>query len=84
MSILDGTVIEIRSTLAPPLVLDLTPSAGPPGPLLRVARPRITVTRNGTKIVDLAPQGAPEAAPPYWVLGVGALVLLLGFYIVFR
>lgn len=81
MSLLSGTVVEVHTTLLPPIVVDVDAEArAPQGAFTRFARPKVVVKRGGNVLHSYAPAGDPAAAPPWGMvvlLGVAVLVGIL-------
>jgi hypothetical protein len=76
---LQGTTLEVRSRVAPPVVLDLASlvGGGPPGPLTQLIQPTITLRRGDEVLLMSSPAG--EASSDAWLVGlvVSSLVVLL-------
>jgi len=74
--------VTVRSAVLPAVTVHpLAPSDGPPSLLLRILRPSVRVTLNGSELGSATPAGAPPAVP--WVgavLVLGGLAVLSGVF----
>jgi hypothetical protein len=78
MGALEGTTLEVRTAVAPPITIDLSPRVGQaPSALTSALQPTIIIRRDGLEVGRVAPAG--EVDPDGWkkVVAVTAGVLLL-------
>lgn len=54
-----GTVVTVETKWFPPLKVDLSESSGEPGPVVRLLKPKITITVKGQVLASAAPGGQP-------------------------
>lgn len=78
-SLAAGSVITVETAIFPTIRVDLSEELNAPqGALTKIARPRITLWKSGTRVLVKEPAGSPDAAPPYKLILLGlALVVLL-------
>lgn len=76
-ALLSGAEVWVETTVTPPMRVDLTPSGQPPGALEKFLKPKVTLRRQGTDLLRIAPHGEPGEGYPVALLLAGALALLL-------
>lgn len=75
-----GTVVTVETKWFPPLNVELSGAAGEPGLVLRILKPKVTVSIKGQKITSAAPAGEPF--PNQWPkvkIGLAVATALLAF-----
>ena len=76
-SLLDGSQLVIETQVAPTFTIDLGgPSSGVSGFVGKIARPKITVVKNGSTVTTIAPYGEPAVQGWLIALLVGFVLLL--------
>jgi hypothetical protein len=63
MNFMDGTTVEIETSLTSPVSVNVGESfkdPSGPGLMMRLLRPRVTVRASGTTLLRVEPAGAPD------------------------
>lgn len=74
---LQGTTLEVRSRVAPPVILDLASFVGgsPPGPLVQLIQPTVTLRRGPDTLLVASPAGV--AGESDWLVGLVGVSLVV-------
>lgn len=73
------TVVTVETKWFPPLRVPLSEEGGAPGPIVRLLKPKVTITVKGQVIVTAAPAGEPY--PSEWPKAKIALAVAVGLVV---
>lgn len=74
-----GTVVTVETKWFPPLRVDLSEPSGEPGLVVRLLKPKVTVSIKGQVITSAAPAGEPY--PSQWPKAKIALAVAAGLVV---
>lgn len=77
---LQGATLEVRSRVAPPVIIDLASfvDGSPPGPIVQLIQPTVTLRRGSDVLLVSSPAGV--AGEDTWLVGL-VVVSLLGLLV---